>query len=200
MHGGRIVTLLGAALAVAGLVLKALVLDGVDALPALSEIAEVPAEIPTIWGGLDAWTRIAVVIVLVVVVALALRPPLREPEDRWSAALTTTLGALFFVYALGRLLDASDESLALMEAFDALAGAGVLPDALQGSTVGPGPGFFLLLLGAAFVTGGGVSALVAKPHDEGTPLWRHPAVVAGGALLVVIATWSAIATSLANRR
>ncbi|MEE8520550.1 MAG: hypothetical protein V3S83_04250, partial [Gemmatimonadota bacterium] len=74
MHIGRRLVLVGSVFAIIGLALKVLIMDGMDALPALSQaVPGVPDGIPTIFGGLDTWAKVVVVVLLVVIVVLAVR-------------------------------------------------------------------------------------------------------------------------------
>ncbi len=266
MHIGRILALVGALFAVLGLALKVLIMDGVDALPELSQaVPGVPDGIPTIFGGLDTWAKVVVVVLLVVIVVLAVRPPTKQPQDRVSAGITTLAGAAFFVYAVIKLLETGDESLALMEVFDQLGEVGARPEALDGSIVAPGFGFLIIMVGTALVATGGGFGLIGQraaasmrdriptvlhtqdhcvvkeepierthrlagqpcPHcgvslpakggevpiqigDDGSvvaaepetrpPIWKRPTFIVAAVVLGVLATYSYIATSVANQR
>ncbi len=252
--------------AIIGLALTVLIMDGMDALPALSQtVPGVPDGIPTIFGGLDTWAKVVVVVLLAVVVVLAVRPPTKQPQDRVSAGITTLAGAAFFVYAVIKLLETGDESLALMEVFDQLGEVGARPAALDGSIVAPGFGFLIIMVGTALVATGGVFGLIGVgvstsvrngtpnllhtqnycvvkdepigrsrqlagqpcPHcgvplpakggqvpvqvgEDGSviatepetrpPIWKRPAFTVAAVVLGVLATYSYIATSLANQR
>ena len=93
MHIGRRLVLVGSVFAIIGLALTVLIMDGMDALPALSQaVPVVPDGIPTIFGGLDTWAKVVVVVLLVVIVVLAVRPRTKQPQTgfrrasrRWSA-------------------------------------------------------------------------------------------------------------------
>jgi len=270
MHIGRILALVGALFAVLGLALTVLIMDGMDALPELSQaVPGVPDGIPTIFGGLDTWAKVVVVVLLAVVVVLAVRPRTRQPQDRVSAGITTLVGVAFFVYAVIKLLETGDESLALMEVFDQLGEVGARPAALDGSIVAPGFGFLIIMVGTALVATGGVFGLIGVgvitsvrngtptllhtqkycvvkdkpigrsrqtiygvagqpcPHcgvplpakggqvpvqvgeDGGViatepetrpPFWKRPTFIVPAVVLGVLATYSYIATSLANQR
>ncbi len=164
MHVGRIVVLVGAVLASLGLPLKALVMDEVDHLPALSEaVPGVPDGVPTIFGGLDTWAQFVVVIVLVAVVVLALLPPIKQPQRRVSAGVTSLAGVAFFVYAYVKFAEALDDADALNSVVDQL---GELPEEIEVGMANAGlPGFWLLMLGTALVAIGGVVGLRARKHS-----------------------------------
>ena len=178
MHIGRRLVLVGSVLAIIGLALTVLIMDGMDALPALSQaVPGVPDGIPTIFGGLDTWAKVVVVVLLVVIVVLAVWPRTKQPQDRVSAGITTLVGVAFFVYAVIKLLDTGNDSLALMEVFDQLGEVGARPAALDGSIVAPGFGFLIIMVGTALVATGGVFGLigvgVSTSARNGTPTFLH---------------------------
>ena len=155
-------------LAAFGLALSALILDGVDQLPALSEAVEgVPDGVPTIFGGLDTWAKVVVVGLLIVIVALAVRPPIRQPQDMISAGITALAGVVFVVYSVVKYLETQDDATALRAVFDQLDAAGALPENLQFSLVSAGFGFWIIILGTAVIAVGGVAGLIAGRRQTG---------------------------------
>ena len=144
MHMSRILALVGVVVAVVGLQLKSLVNAGAEALAELSQALPqipIPIEIPTIWGGLDTTVQIVVAILLAVIVVLAFWPPLKQPQSRLSAAITTLAGVGFLVFTVVKLLETQDDASALQAVFDQAKAAGVLPSALEDAIVSPGIGF-----------------------------------------------------------
>jgi hypothetical protein len=169
MHIGRILALAGSVLAAFGLALSALIMDGVDQLPALSQTVEgVPDGVPTIFGGLDTWAKVVVVGLLIVIVILAVRPPITRPQDMISAGITALTGVVFLIYGVVKYLETRDDATALRAVFDQLDAAGVLPENLQASLVSAGFGFWIIILGAAVIAVGGVAGLITgRPQTSG---------------------------------
>jgi len=168
MHISRILALLGVVVAVVGMLLKSLVHEGTEALAELSQALPqipIPIEIPTIWGGLDTSAQIVVAIVLMVIVVLALWPPLKQPQNRLSAAITTLAGVGFLVFAVVKLNETQDDASGLQTAFDQAKAAGVLPSALQDAIVSPGIGFYIIIIGTALVSLAGLIALIRGRVD-----------------------------------
>ena len=97
MHWTRIWTLIGVVLGVAALFTKGATSDGEELLPALSQGGEFPDGISTIWGGLDTWVQVVVVIAIIVVVAFALIPPLNLVETVPYALTTTLIGVALLI-------------------------------------------------------------------------------------------------------
>lgn len=167
MHWTRIWTLFGVALGVAALFTKGATTDGEELLPALSQAdPNFPDGISTIWGGLDTWVQVVVVIAIVAVVAFAFMPPLSEVEAMPYAAATTVIGVALLVYSIVKFLDAGDKADTLEAGFAAAAGAGAIPAAF---TVSVGAGFYVLMAGTAMVAIGGLVMLITNSDaDEAT--------------------------------
>lgn len=168
MHLGRIVVLIGSVLAVVGLAMKALTMDGEDALPGLNALNDAfPTGIPTIFGGLETWTQIVVVVALIVVVVLAFLPPLKQPESVVAAAATIVVGLGFFAYAIVKYNETSDDAAALQAGLDRADSLGVLPDGV--GNVETSMGFFILMGATALVAIGGVLALLGGKKSAEAP-------------------------------
>ncbi len=166
MHVGRLLALVGAAVGVVGLFMPGLRTEGEELLPALHQANPAfPDGVPTIWGGLDTWAQVLAVVLIVVIVVLALRPPIKEPEDRVSGAITTLAGVAFLIYAIIKLVDTVDKADALRDAFAQAAGGGAIPVAFD---VAPGFGFLILIIGTGLVAIGGVLSLIANPEQAQT--------------------------------
>ena len=167
MHYGRIVALVGVVLGVVGLAMPALTSDGEEAMPAINAAnPDFPDGIPTIWGGLDTWAQVLVVIVLVVVVGLALWPPMKKPEDRISALATTVLGVVFLAYAVVKYLDTVDDADAVEAGFAQAFQAGAIPAAF---TVSVGVGFIVVFIGTGLVAIGGLLGFMASNKADSAP-------------------------------
>lgn len=157
MQFGRLMALTGVVIGVIGLFLKALTTDGESLLPALSADSDAfPAEIPTIWGGLDTWAQIALVVLIIGVIVLAFMGVRSEPMNRNSSLITAVIGAVLLVYAVIKMFDAGDEADALAAGFGQAAAAGAIPEAYS---VGTGIGFLILIVGTVLVIAGGLNGL-----------------------------------------
>jgi len=166
MHYSRIIALLGAVLGVVGLFMPGLNTDGEAVMPALNAAnPAVPDGVPTIWGGLDTWAQVVVVIILVAIAVFALRPPLKDPEDNIGAGITTLAGVAFLIYAVIKLLETNDDATALKGAFAQAAEAGAIPAAFD---VSSGYGFYVIIIGAGLVAIGGVLSLIAANKKTNT--------------------------------
>lgn len=166
MHIGRILALVGVVLGIGGLVMKGATSDAEELLPDLSQVAPVPDGISTIWGGLETWAQVVVVIAIIVVIVLAVRPPIKQPEDRISSLGTAVIGVGLLAYAIVKLMEASDDVDALEAGLAALAEAGAIPVAF---TVDVGVGFYVLILGTALVAIGGVLGLIGSSSKSDEP-------------------------------
>lgn len=157
MHTGRLFALTGVVIGIIGLFLKALTTDGEGLLPNLNAADPgFPDSIPTIWGGLDTWAQIVLVIIIIAVVGLALYGARAAAMDRNSSMTVAVLGAALLVYAVVKMLEAGDEAETLQNGFAQAAGGGLIPEAY---TVGTGIGFLILIVGTVLVIAGGLSGL-----------------------------------------
>ena len=164
MHWTRIWTLIGVVLGVAALFTKGATSDGEELLPELGQAdLGFPDGISTIWGGLDTWVQVVVVIAIVAVVAFALMPPLNLVEKVPYALTTTLIGVALLIYAIIKFMEASDDASTLQDAFAQAAAAGAIPAAF---TVSVGWGFYVLMAGTAMVALGGLVMLINR--DSGT--------------------------------
>ena len=164
MNWTRIWTLFGVVLGVAALFTKGATTDGEVLLPALSQAdPNFPDGIPTIWGGLDTWVQVVVVIAIIAVVAFAFMPPLTAIEAMPYALTTTIIGVALLVYAVIKFLEAGDDAETLQAGFAAAAGAGAIPAAF---TVSVGAGFYVLMAGTAMVAIGGLIMLISKSDAD----------------------------------
>ena len=161
MHLHRLMALAGVIIGVIGLFMKGLDTDGEAALPALSQASDsFPDGIPTIWGGLDTWAQILLVILIIVVVGLALMPPRDESYGRNFAIETAVIGVVLLAYAVVKYNDANDSADTLEAGFAQAAGAGI--PGVQAWSVAPGVGFFVLILGTVVVALAGLLSILAR--------------------------------------
>lgn len=167
MHNQRAMALLGAVVGVIGLFVKAVTSDAEGLMPSLAQaVPDFPDGLPTIWGGLDTWAQVVLVVLIAVVVVLALRPPRREPMDKTSGIALTIIGVALFAYAVVKWLDAADSATTLTDSFAQLAEAGVVPAAF---TAGANPiGFVLLLAGTLVVAATGIQVAMGRTEELGS--------------------------------
>ena len=164
MHVSRIVAALGVVIGVIGLFMKSLTTDGEGLLGDLAQANPAfPDGIPTIWGGLDTWAQVVVVIAIVVVVALVLRPPTAAPFDRMGAMVVAVIGLGLTIYAIVKFMEAGDSADTLQAGFAEAAAGGALPEAFSVST---GVGFFVLMAGTVLVLIGGLLAMRGMGGDR----------------------------------
>jgi len=157
MHTGRLFVLAGVIIGVIGLFMKALRTAGESVFPAMHEgNAAFPASIPTIWGGLDTWAQIVLVVLLVVVVALAVLGPVSKAMGKSASLTTAVIGVALLAYVVVKMIDAFDTADTLQGGLAQAAAGGLIPTAY---TVTAGFGFFVLLVGTVLVIAGGLSAL-----------------------------------------
>ena len=146
MHISRILALIGVIVGAVGLFLKALTSEGESVMEALSEsVRELPSGIPTIWGALDTWEQIAVVVAGLVVLLLVFQPPRRSAFGASAATIVTVIGGALTAYAVIKWLDAGDNADRIEAAFQQVADAGQIPEAFDVTT---GPGFIVVIAGS----------------------------------------------------
>ena len=161
MHLHRLMAIAGVIIGVIGLFFKSLTTDGESVLAALSQQVEsFPSGLPTIWGGLDSWAQIVLVILIVVVLVLAFMPERELTYDRSGALITAVIGVALLAYAIIKTLDASDKAETLAGAFGQAAAGGV--PGVEAWGVSVGVGFFVLMLGTILVAAAGVLSLIAR--------------------------------------
>ena len=163
MHLSRLMALAGVVIGIIGLFMKSLVTDGEAALPDLNAASpeNFPKGIPTIWGGLDTWAQILVVIFIIVVVFLSLRPVISNAFSRTDAMIVGVIGVALLAYAVYKWIDAGDKADKLADGFAQAAAGGLLPQAFE---VTRGIGFIVLVVGTVLVTAAG--ALSFMGNDE----------------------------------
>ena len=161
MHLHRLMALVGVIIGVIGLFFSGLTTDGADVLPALSQQSDAfPDGIPTIWGGLETWAQIVLVILIIATIGLAFMGSRSETYDRNSAMTTAVIGVALVAYAIIKYLDAGDKADTLEGGFAQAAGAGT--PGVEAWTVSPSVGFFVLMLGTVLVAAAGVLSMMGK--------------------------------------
>ena len=160
VHWTRIWTLIGVVLGVAALFTKGATTDGEELLPALNASDPAfPDGISTIWGGLDTWVQVVVVVAIIAVVVFAFMPPLNLVERVPYALTTTLIGVALLVYAIIKFMEARDDASTLQDGFAQAAGGGAIPAAFE---VLVGWGFYVLMAGTAMVAIGGLVMLINR--------------------------------------
>lgn len=160
VHWTRIWTLIGVVLGVAALFTKGATTDGEELLPALNASDPAfPDGISTIWGGLDTWVQVVVVLAIIAVVVFAFMPPLNLVERVPYALTTTLIGVALLVYAIIKFMEARDDASTLQDGFAQAAGGGAIPAAFE---VSVGWGFYVLMAGTAMVAIGGLVMLINR--------------------------------------
>ncbi len=161
MHFSRLMALAGVIIGIIGLFMKSLITDGEEFLPALAEASpgNFPRGIPTIWGGLDTWAQILLVILIIVVVFLALRPAINRAFNSMDAMIVGVIGVALLAYAVYKWIDAGDKADTLAGGFAQANAAELLPVAFE---VTRGIGFVVLVVGTILVTAAGAMSFVGK--------------------------------------
>lgn len=163
MHVSRILAVVGSVIGIVGLFFKSINSAGEDLLPTLSQASpDFPDGLPTIWGGLDAWAQVVLVILIIVVLGLSLRPVLSEPFDRNSGLAVTAIGIVLAAYAVIKWTDAADSADTLQAGFGQAFQGGLIPQAFEAS---PSSGFIVLVAGTLIVAIGGLLAVVQSSRS-----------------------------------
>ncbi len=161
MHFHRLIALVGVIIGVFGLFFSGLKTDGEAALVPLSQASDsFPDGIPTIWGGLDAWAQVVLVILILATIGLAVRGDRSQTYDGTSALITAVIGVALMGYAVIKRADAADSAETLQGGFAQAAAAGT--PGIAAWEVAVSVGFFVLILGTVLVAIGGVMSRI-KP-------------------------------------
>lgn len=161
MHLHRLLAVSGVAIGVVGLFFKSLITEGEPALATLSQQRDTfPSGIPTIWGGLEVWAKVVLVVIVATVIWMAVRPYIELTFMRASATVVAASGVALLAYAVVKYLDASDSARTLEAGFQQAAGAGV--PGIAAWSVSPSLGFFVLIIGTVVVALGGVLSLASR--------------------------------------
>ena len=164
IHFHRLIALTGIIIGVIGLFFTSLRTTGESVLPALSAQSDsFPDGIPTIWGGLDGWAQVVLVILIIATAAIALMPNLQETYDRTMASITAVIGVALLAYAIVKALDASDKADTLQAGFAQAAGAGV--PGVSAWEVSVSVGFFVLMIGTVLVAAAGILSLLSTSES-----------------------------------
>ena len=155
--------LAGVIIGIIGLFMTSLTTDGEELLPNLNAAnPDFPDGIPTIWGGLDTWAQVVLVILIIVVVFLAVRPDIARGFDRNTSMIVAVIGVALLAYAIVKFMDAGDKAENLANAFGQAAAGGAIPTAFE---VGRGIGFVVLIVGTVLVTFAGAMGFVGDRNE-----------------------------------
>ncbi len=165
MHLSRFIILFGVVASTAALSSMLLATDGTVALAELSRTADVPAAIPTIWGGMDVGIQIVIGIIGVILVVVALRPSLDTPLSRTAASFVSLAGVALSGFALFKFVETASRATSLETSFATAFDAGLVPTAY---TVSTGVGLVILVVGMLLITIGGLLSLRTPPGSAGT--------------------------------
>ena len=160
MHVNRLMALAGVIIGVIGLFMKSLVTDGEELLPTLAAASpDFPDGIPTIWGGLDAWAQVVLVILIIVVVFLSFRPVIADGFSRTDSMIVAVIGVALLAYAIVKWVDAGDKADTLQAGFAQANAGGLIPAAFE---VTRGVGFVVLVVGTVLVAAAGAMGLARR--------------------------------------
>ena len=160
MHVNRLMALAGVIIGVIGLFMKSLVTDGEELLPTLAAASpDFPDGIPTIWGGLDAWAQVVLVILIIVVVFLSFRPVIADRFSRTDSMIVAVIGVALLAYAIVKWVDAGDKADTLQAGFAQANAGGLIPVAFE---VTRGVGFVVLVVGTVLVAAAGAMGLARR--------------------------------------
>ncbi len=160
MHVNRLMALAGVVIGIIGLFMKSLITDGEQLLPTLAQASpDFPNGIPTIWGGLDTWAQVVLVIMIIVVVFLCLRPVVSAALGRTDSMIIAVIGVVLLGYAIIKWMDAGDKAKTLQDGFAQANAGGMIPAAFE---VTRGLGFIVLVIGTVLVAAAGVMGLAKR--------------------------------------
>ena len=163
MHLNRLMALAGVIIGVIGLFIKSLSTDGEELLPTLNAAnPDFPDGVPTIWGGLDTWAQIVLVILIIVVVVIAVRPETARGLDRNSSMIVAGIGVALLAYAIVKWMDAGDKADNLQAAFAQAAEGGAIPAAFEVSRT---VGFLVLIVGTVLVLFAGAMGFMGDTEE-----------------------------------
>ena len=168
MHYGRILTLVGVALAGVGFLLQSASSAAADLMPALNEATggQIPDGFDNTWTALyndTAWAAVVFGIAMAAAVIVALIPPLPQPMTRLYGLTAAVLGVLMLVIGVFAVMGAMDDADTLAAAFNQLFQAEQIPQAFS---VDIGFGWYLLPIAGVVVAIGGVVSLINRPDED----------------------------------
>jgi uncharacterized membrane protein HdeD (DUF308 family) len=164
MHMGRIITIVGAVIAVIAMFIQKASSEGEAALAALSQANPAfPADLDentlvALYNDTN-WAAIVFGIAAIVALVVAVMPPIKDTMKRSLAITATVMGVVMLLIGIFATIGAMDDASDLEEAFNQAAAAGAIPIAF---TVSIGYGWYILVLAGLLVAIGGVMELSSK--------------------------------------
>jgi uncharacterized membrane protein HdeD (DUF308 family) len=164
MHMGRIITIVGAVIAVIAMFIKKASSEGEAALAALSQANPAfPADLDentlvALYNDTN-WAAIVFGIAAIVALVVAVMPPVKDTMKRSLAITATVMGVIMLLIGIFATMGAMDDASDLEEAFNQAAAAGAIPVAF---TVSIGYGWYILVLAGLLVAVGGIMELSSK--------------------------------------
>ena len=164
MHMGRIITIVGAVIAVIAMFIQKATSEGEAALAALSQANPAfPADLDentlvALYNDTN-WAAIVFGIAAIVALVVAVMPPVKDTMKRSLAATATAMGVVMLLIGIFATIGAMDDASDLEEAFNQAAAAGAIPIAF---TVSIGYGWYILVLAGVLVAIGGIMELSSK--------------------------------------
>ena len=156
VHLNRLMALAGVVIGIIGLFMKALTTSAEGPAEVVGAVDGFANSVPTLWGGLDAWAQVLLVILIIVVIFLSLRPAINKALNRTDSMIVSGVGVVLLVYAIIKWLDAGDKA--------DLAGLRLVENGRPAELfdIGPGIGFIVLVVGTVLVTFAGAMGFVGK--------------------------------------
>jgi uncharacterized membrane protein HdeD (DUF308 family) len=164
MHMGRIITIVGAVIAVIAMFIQKATSEGEAALAALSQANPAfPADLDentlvALYNDTN-WAAIVFGIAAIVALVVAVMPPVKDTMKRSLAITATVMGVVMLLIGIFATIGAMDDASDLEEAFNQAAAAGAIPIAF---TVSIGYGWYILVLAGVLVAIGGIMELSSK--------------------------------------
>lgn len=164
MHMGRIITIVGAVIAVIAMFIQKASSEGEAALAALSQANPAfPADLDentlvALYNDTN-WAAIVFGIAAIVALVVAVMPPVKDTMKRSLAITATVMGVIMLLIGIFATMGAMDDASDLEEAFNQAAAAGAIPIAF---TVSIGYGWYILVLAGLLVAVGGIMELSSK--------------------------------------
>jgi hypothetical protein len=164
MHMGRIITIVGAVIAVIAMFIQKASSEGEAALAALSQANPAfPADLDentlvALYNDTN-WAAIVFGIAAIAALVVAVMPPVKDTMKRSLAITATVMGVVMLLIGIFATLGAMDDASDLEAAFNQAAAAGAIPIAF---TVSIGYGWYILVLAGLLVAIGGIMELSSK--------------------------------------
>jgi hypothetical protein len=156
VHFSRLMALAGVVIGIIGLFMKSLITDAEGPAEVVGAVEGFSNSVPTIWGGLDSWAQVVLVILIIVVVFLCLRPAIAKALNQTDSMIVSGVGVVLLVYAIIKWMDAGDKA--------ELAGLRLVENGIPAEAfdISRGLGFIVLMIGTILVGFAGATGFVGK--------------------------------------